>query len=102
MIETGKLLLILLFACIPLAGLLYALIVRQIRQSDPALLQRIDPHGFRAMNASSQLRFNRYLYRRTYRELQDPKLLRLFGLCYWLFVCYALGWLVFFGLMLLA
>jgi hypothetical protein len=84
----------LLVACIPIAAVLYGLTIRRTRDRDPGILARIDPHGFRAMNASSQLRFNGYVMRRGYREIADPRLRRLYAGFGWLFYAFCLGWLL--------
>ena len=92
--EIERLLFVLLVACVPIAAALYALIIRRTRASAPDILSRIDPQGFRAMNASSQLRFNGYLIRRGYREIGDPGLRRLYAGFGWLFYAFCLGWLL--------
>jgi hypothetical protein len=98
--EIDRILLIVLIACIPAAGLLYWIILCRARAVEPGLLERIDPQGFRAMNASSQLRFSGYVNAGRYRELQDVGLRQLFAGFRWLFWGYCLGWLVFLALML--
>lgn len=95
-----RFLLLLLVACIPVAGFLYAFILRRVRAIDPALLSRIDPHGFRAMNASSQVRFGGFVNSGRYREIADTGLRQLFATFRWLFWAYCLGWLAFLVLML--
>lgn len=92
--EIERILFAALFACVPIAGVLYALIIRQTRTRAPEILERIDPKGFRAMNASSQLRFNGYLIRRGYREIPDPRLRRLYAGFSGLFYAYCFGWLL--------
>ncbi len=95
-----RILLVVLVACIPVAGILYASIVRSARAVDPDLLDRIDPKGFRAMNASSQLRFSAYVNTGSYRELADSRLRQQFAGFRLLFLTYCAGWLLFLVLML--
>jgi len=92
--EVDKVLIVLLVACVPIAAILYAVTIERTRQVAPDLLDQIDPHGFRAMNAGSQVRFSGYLLRRGYREIGDPMLRRLFAAFHGLFWCFCLGWLV--------
>lgn len=92
--EIERVLLMLLIACLPVAGVLYALMIRRTRAYDPRLLDRIDPGGFRAMNAASQLKLNGYLIRRGYREIADPELRRLYAGFSWLLYAYGFGWLL--------
>jgi hypothetical protein len=44
----------------------YWWIVRTLRRDYPELLLSIDPHGFRAMLMTSQLRFTAFLFTRRY------------------------------------
>jgi len=89
-----------LVLCVPVAGFLYWRIVRRISAQAPGLLGRIDPRGFRAMNASSQLRFSRFVVARSYRDVEDPDLVRLLDGFRWLFFGYGLGWAIWILLML--
>jgi hypothetical protein len=95
-VERG--LLWLLIACLPVAAVLYMGILRRVRAVEPALLERIDPHGFRAMNASSQLRFGGYVNSGRYHEIGDDRLRHLFAAFRWLLYAYCLGWLAFLAL----
>jgi len=97
--ELERVLLFVLIGSVPVAGVLYALIIRRVRAVDPAVLERIDPAGFRAMNASSQLRFSGYVNRGRYHELADVQLRQLFAGFRWLFYAYCLGWVLFLVLM---
>jgi hypothetical protein len=92
--DVAKALLVLLIACVPIAAILYALMIARTRQLAPDLLERIDPHGFRAMNAGSQLRLGGFLLRRGYREIADPPLRRLYAGFHGLFWVFCLGWLL--------
>jgi hypothetical protein len=92
--EIETLLLVLLVGCVPFAAILYAHTLRRTRELAPELLQRIDPHGFRAMNAGSQVRFCGYLFRRGYRDITDRTLRRLYAAFNGLFWGFCLGWLV--------
>lgn len=95
-----RILLGVLVACIPVAAILYASIVRRARAVDPELLDRIDPKGFRAMNASSQLLFGAYVHTGRYRELADTRLRQRLAGFRWLFLAYCAGWVLFLVLML--
>jgi len=92
--EIERMLLGLLVACVPIGAILYARMIGRTRDLAPDLLERIDPHGFRAMNAASQARFGGYLLRRGYREIADPRLRRLYAAFNGLFWAFCFGWFV--------
>lgn len=82
------------FVLLLVAAALYAWIIQRLRRRAPAVLEQIDPSGYRGLNAGSQSRFTLWLLRGGFRAVDDSPLrwgCRAFLV---VFLMFTLGWVV--------
>jgi len=69
------------------ANITYIYLIRVLRTSHPAILEQIDPHGFRAYNFPSQLRSSAHILTRRLFAVPDRRVkvpAWILTLCSWL------------------
>lgn len=69
-----------------LGFIVFAMFSKHLKDHHPETLKEIDPHGYRTMNLSSQIRINAYVLTRRFVECDDAKT-RLLGNAYMLITC---------------